>query len=55
MGVTQVKKDIYVKLDELNIKYKTLKHKEVFTFNISGDDFNKFLEQISKNVIKVNI
>lgn len=26
-----MKKDIYTKLDELNIKYKTLKHKEVFT------------------------
>ncbi|MGL4913530.1 MAG: prolyl-tRNA synthetase associated domain-containing protein [Romboutsia sp.] len=26
-----MKKDIYKKLDELNIKYKILKHKEVFT------------------------
>lgn len=26
-----MKKDIYNKLDELNIKYKILKHKEVFT------------------------
>lgn len=25
------------------------------TFNISGDDFNKFLEDISNNVTKVNI